>query len=572
MNYDGLYAFAKQLESVTMDEIRFLKFEDWQKEISRSRLTDLWITVYDFHEEDQSQYATFCCVIPNKPEFLEKVVKAFNWDIEVGYGHPRFWQEGVSGQIHYERFGGIPSEVPIEPLVIYRSFHGRWGGYLELSEEFRLYHNLYYDNRKNEFIFLNESGEEDVVAQVRQIGEGFQVHIKTKYLRDFLAAKSMVLVRFHDHRRFLAKELTDVLGKDLVIIQRNEPNFCFRIALSPKCDSLLGNRGASSRFLGKDILAPLSEPLHHSYMSLKGKEEKKYVDFIIRIDEYGNPIEYACNPDVLSNSFGANPGAPNYITPVFFRREVLKQYYDKPSKYSVEDNYIRCGYLWGMRYGQNPVGLVHAWLGDLGRDLPYNEQLHWRRYNVPPEGGLGKATVKRELLAEFADPDEITHIFKYEFKKFSDFWKFKFGWNLFLPLRKDDEHFMKSLHVPTSEDALEFDQQIQAFAKILPDSINVSELEKLVENPPSGPINLLQEVLVSRFKVDKIRAKEILQPLWDIQSLRSSSVAHRKGTEYDRIAERLGLNKESSIQFFKKLLEDTVGTLKQLQKAAEGME
>lgn len=64
---------------------------------------------------------------------------------------------------------------------------------MEISEEFRLYHNLYYDSRKSEFIFLSESGEEDTAAKIEKTGNNLRVQIKTKYLRDFLAAKSMVL-------------------------------------------------------------------------------------------------------------------------------------------------------------------------------------------------------------------------------------------------------------------------------------------------------------------------------------------------------------------------------------------
>lgn len=556
---------------VTMDEIQFLKFEDWQKEISRNRLTDAWITLFDLHNEDNGDYATFCGCTPNEQALIQEVLGHFDWDITIGSGHPDFWQEGFDGLIHYERFGGTSNRISFEPLIIYRSFHGRWEEYVELSEEFRLYHNLYHDPRKNEFVFLAKSGEEDVVVKIEKTKGNFRVQVKVKYLRDFLAAKSMVLVRFHDHNRFSKKDLTNVLGTAPINVKRIESNCCFDIIINPKPDLLFNDRKCFSRFLGKDILPPFQEPIHEDYKFLKDKEEEKYGDFITGVDEAGNPIEHTCNPDELSNFFGANPKAPNYLTPVFFKREVLRKYYDQPSKYNVEDNYLRCGYLWGMRYGQNPSGLVHAWLGDLGRDLPYNEQLHWRQFNVPPEGGLGKATIRRELLAEFADPDEITHIFKYEFGKFSQYWRSKFGWDLFLPLRVDDIHSIKSLHVPTSEDPFEFDQQIQALAKVLPDSINVSELKKLIGISVTGSIKILEKTLISYFSVEKTQANEILQPLRFIQSLRSSGVAHRKGDKYEEIAQSLGLSEESYINFFRRLLENVVSVLKKLQEVADGV-
>lgn len=555
-----------------MNEIQFLKFEDWQKELAKNRLKDLWITVFEHHKETNEDYNTFCGLVANEKSFIQKILENFTWEVQIGFGHPTFWWEGFNGAIHYDRFGNF-SEILFEPLVIYRSFYGRWENYVELSEEFRLYHNLYHNNRRNEFIFLSKSGEEDTVVKIEKTGANLKVEIKVRYLRDFLAAKSMVLVRFHDHRRFSQNDLTRKLGKEIIEIKKIEENFCFDVTINPKPDFLLSNKKCYSTFLGKDILPPLGEPIHEDYKILMGKEEKKYVDFIINIDNEGNPIQYTCNPSKLSYFFGANSGCPNYLTPVFFKREVLKKYYDQPSKYSVGDDYIRCGGLWIIRYGQNSLGLVHAWLGDLGRDLPYNEQLHWKQFNVLPEGGIGKATFQRELMAKFADPDEITHIFKYRFDKFSQFWQSKFGWNLFLPLKDEDFHFFKSLHVPTSEDVLEFEQQIQALAKILPDSINVSELKKLIKTSEKiqGSINLLVKVLVSYFKIEEIEAEKLIRPLREIQSLRSSGVAHRKGKEYEKIVKRLGLNEESYIDFFRRILEDVVVMFEELQKLVDSV-
>jgi len=57
-----------------MGEIQFLKFEDWQKELSRDRLSDSWITVFEFREEEKGDYSTFCGLVPNKKDFIQKVL------------------------------------------------------------------------------------------------------------------------------------------------------------------------------------------------------------------------------------------------------------------------------------------------------------------------------------------------------------------------------------------------------------------------------------------------------------------------------------------------------------------
>ncbi|MBW1936244.1 MAG: hypothetical protein JRI84_11940 [Deltaproteobacteria bacterium] len=178
-----------------------------------------------------------------------------------------------------------------------------------------------------------------------------------------------------------------------------------------------------------------------------------------------------------------------------------------------------------------------------------------------PDGGLGEATIKRELFARLADPDEITHIFKYKFNRFSDLWRSKFGWDLFLPLREDDTHSMKSLHVPTSEEPLEFNQQILALAKILPDSINVSKIKgitglgddevkklfDLSEDNVIGSMYWLKTIPISYFNVYKTIVKDMLQPLKSIQSLRPSGSAYRKGSTYDKTVKRYGLIEKSYI-------------------------
>ena len=78
---------------------------------------------------------------------------------------------------------------------------------------------------------------------------------------------------------------------------------------------------------------------------------------------------------------------PIIWTPVHFRRQVLDKYYQQPGKYAVDDSLLRCGRLWVMAIDNQHDDKVCAWLGDLGRDLPYQERLHWRAHNIPPLGG-----------------------------------------------------------------------------------------------------------------------------------------------------------------------------------------
>jgi len=75
---------------------------------------------------------------------------------------------------------------------------------------------------------------------------------------------------------------------------------------------------------------------------------------------------------------------------------------------------------------------VCAWLGDLGRDLPYGEQLHWRAYNIAPEGSVSEIYYRRQIIAEFADSDRPEHLFKERYDDLRKACDECLGWQLLI--------------------------------------------------------------------------------------------------------------------------------------------
>ena len=273
--------------------------------------------------------------------------------------------------IEYLRFGRTNG---IEPLVIDRNFSGLRKGYMEVCEEFRLFHNLYHDRQKNEYIKFADAGEEDTVIVV----EPNCILIRLRELRQFLAIKEMYLsIQFGRVERS-THSLKDLGLKESGSSHREGLIF-WRLVYGG------GNR-AFSRLVGKRLVEPLPES-ENGFREFAGESEQRYVEFVIGIDERGGEFTYSCNPDSLANFFGANPEAPNYLTPVHFRRQVLDQYYQKPGKYTVGDSSLRCGDLWVLDIDNHPGDKVSVWLGQIGDNLPYREQLHWRTHNVVPGRG-----------------------------------------------------------------------------------------------------------------------------------------------------------------------------------------
>jgi len=307
----------------------------------------------------------------------------------------------------------------------------------------------------------------------------------------------------------------------------------------------IGEYCAFSRLLGKRLV----EPLPKSKSGLWGFEEKvdkKYVEFIIGLDENGDEETYTSNPGALANFFGANPEVPNYLTPVHFRKQVLDKYFQQPSKYSVEDSMLWCGSLWSMQIDNHHEDKVCAWLGDLGRDLPFQEQLHWRSFNIHPQGSVSETYFRRQILAQFADSERPEHLFVKRYAQLQRDCREHLGWQILLPLDAGDAYFIKSVRIPASDEQRDFDELVLGLTKLLIDSLNEKELNKLVPEADwpklKGSISRLEVALQASNEEGYESQIAFLRKL---QNLRSSSSAHRKGSNYRKIANDFRVDDQS---------------------------
>jgi hypothetical protein len=72
---------------------------------------------------------------------------------------------------------------------------------------------------------------------------------------------------------------------------------------------------------------------------------------------------------------------------------------------------------------------VVVYLGDLGRDLDYEEQIYWKHFNVTPGDRRPSGTnFQRAFLAEFSDPSAPDLLFKQDYTQLDETWTKKFGW------------------------------------------------------------------------------------------------------------------------------------------------
>jgi len=526
--------------------VRDITLADFIKKIEGDLGKTEWITVFEFLdpslELDIDRGAYYSAIISN--DKVQDALKRHDWDLRIDGGRPGFitHYEGDKEITEYYRF----SDNGIEPLVYWRSFTGKNKTYLEISEEFRLYFNLFefLDGEQKKYIFTNEDGDDDDVVII----EKNKAIIKLKYIKEFLSAKKAHLAIYFEAMRFLDKTIEE-LKQDAIDNEKNGDNFCYSLCVR---NLELHDTKSQGWLLGKKLIPGLKK-FKLTFWGLK--EDEKFEEFIIGVDEDGREVLGSCNTDYQQK--------PGFLTPIFFKREVLKKYYDNSDIYSVEDGYVKREGFWGLRALLNHDDHVAVWLGDL-KYLPYKEQNHWRAFNLTPGSRkISHADYARNIKGEFADPEHPELYFKYKFKGFQKSWHEKFGWHLFKPLTQDDEHHIKSLHVPTTEQQKEFDDQIASITKILIDSLNEKELEKglsITKENPHG-LDKLEAFLIAK----NIKVPQMIEFLRNLQLLRSTSVAHRKGSNYNKIKPFFDLDKKGKTEVFDDIIVKCVWMLNTLE-------
>ena len=161
------------------------------------RLTEM-ITVY-LTDKKTDLYAHYilCALVPSSQ--IEKVLSRSdrNWEHCKGIPTGVVYGTGNEGHCKYLRYG---TDTGTEPLIIERNFYNRRPDYREISEEFRHFHNLYHNKKKDisEYIKIEDDGNEYPVA----IAEPHQIQIRLKESLQFAAIKEMHLAIYFDYREF----------------------------------------------------------------------------------------------------------------------------------------------------------------------------------------------------------------------------------------------------------------------------------------------------------------------------------------------------------------------------------
>lgn len=500
---------------------------------------ELWVQVSGSKDINGASAAFWAALMP--VENIDEAYRDYSWNSYIGTQCPGFIEYG--DKITYEA-NPLNFDSCLN-IVQYREFYEIKPNYVEISEEFRLLNNLYHDINTNIFYEIEENGE---CTEVAKIINNDCAYIKLKSLMKFAAAKQMALLLFFDIRVKISGSLQKNGLKEFSTTV-NEDGLFFGLWGG---EQRLLETYSYSILMGKRILLP--KPVEEcGYEPYSRNEENEYPEYIIGIDEYGEPRSYTSNPAKLSNYFGANPGAPHYLTPVFFKKEVLQRYLSRPNIFSVEAGYLRCQSLWGIEIDNEHKDMVSVYLGDLGRDLPVQEHSHWKQYNIATDARLSTNAVKRDFLCAFTQPEISDLKFKSNFKQFVNTWREQYQWDLFLPLSQNDEYNFKTLHLPITDGQEEFDHLVLSLVKTMIDSLNEKEIVKQFKNPTDlkGGISKLEYWLSELNFPDYQQQIKFLR---NLQELRSTGTGHRKGKGHEKAAGVFGLNTDNYVDVFDRIL------------------
>jgi len=496
---------------------------------------DGWLKIYGSDTIDYKDSAgIFCYLISEDKRQIEG--EQYSWSIRKGSeGRP-----SVYGDNTYKAF----DEEGIEPFLFYKHFSFNEGDdhYIDISEEFVLYFKLYErgkDKQNRIFYYVDDYGELDEVIVVKPE----QIRVRIKYLKEYITIRDMYFVVCFDYMR-----LTSDIPKDWQVTFKDELIKNDYSTYSHLIRNISGE--FQSWIMGKVFIGPNSVKTTHF------DPKYEYESFITGYDEEGNLLYENCNAERID------------FKTTFFKKEVLDKYYNNPSKYQVDGFSVNSKFF-TLKCDNNIPDYVPVFLSDL-KILSHTEQLHWKQYNIPPKAGMGISSTYYRTMIEgnwAEQPDTIDLFFKEKYKEFNKKWEQKFGWKLYKPLAKQDEHSFTALHCISSNNIKAFCEQTLTVVKLTIDRLNERELIKDIEVPErTKGIGKFEKFMEHH----GFHVSDMFIFLRHLQNLRSGLIAHsfsETNKDCKKAMEYFGLSDSNYKKVFEDILVKSIFTLNTLEKS-----
>ena len=324
-----------------------------------------------------------------------------------GGGNDSVWIE----RDQYDR--GAKTLRRARPLVYSRNFEGLKepdSAYFEVLQEYSHLAGIHRRPERRAYCRFDERGDwQDVVSFTSK--ERPQrinlVSFRRDQLEQYLATSASVLVRTFDFMLLRYSEFTGWPKGPETIVDGSDELF-YRQKVDP---------GKAAYTRGVQIIRP-SRPKAEILASITNswgwRDDGQYCEFIAWDWRNRRIASISSDPSATTSYYESRENSlPFEVSPAFFRPEVLSKYKSDRDKYTIDEEYrsISCRGGWYLKtYDINEAGQVHTYLCYL-RDLPYEEQLYWKSFNVEPKTSISERALLNDYRGEPYDViDPLTRV------------------------------------------------------------------------------------------------------------------------------------------------------------------
>lgn len=493
-----------------------------------------WLTVEQLTTTDQTRDGRGCILVA--PDRAAATLQHTHWAGR-DLGDVEIWSDGT----FEPGLTKVEDEVELEFFVQVRQPTGAALPVIEIAYPFLWYWDAYPAN--NGWEYLNHAGRACELIRYERTSDSWKVEIRALEFRQYLAAcgKSAVMQvefsRYADESGF--ERVDDTF--------RNEWAHMHFAVLS---DRLL-RRPAFSCVMGQYILTGQRGPRVPRFE--ERNQDSEYPSFVYKIDpDTHAPLKHTCDPAKLGTYFDRNGDRLHYLTPVYFKREVLQPYAAEPTRYRITATHLACFNLWGIDIGFNSVGLVEVYLGDLGRSLPSDEWGHWLTHNVPPDGNMEEGRFRRDFLNQWANSKDIPGDLRRAREKASEVSEKLLGKPIWRPLTGHQGAEFESMVGPLNEDPASLGKSLLILPIAMVDGIDPAPLKTYLggANKDEKSLSLLQRFTEQLGDEDNCTA--VLRKLWDFRS--QGGVAHLAGSQAPRARADLGITDMTNLEAFESVV------------------
>jgi hypothetical protein len=446
-------------------------------------------------------------------------------------------------------------------LIFGRTFEG-WSGpdrtYFEVNQEYTHLSGIHWRPERSAYCRFDDNGDFADLVSITPRSKRDDVSLVTfawPELEEYLSIAGYSLVRMYDFTLLRYGQFGG-WGDGAENIVKVSGEFFYRQKVS----------GKAAYTRGVQLIRPrdartISDNLSERWMGRSSQRE--YVAFIAQDWRHRKVTEISTDPAATTNYFqaGAND-LPFELSPAFFRPEVLSKYKADREKYQIDEREVQCRASWTLRaYDVNEAGQVFAYICYL-RNLPHNEQLHWKQFNEAPKVGISERAFVNDFKGEFVT---FQHPRTETFSILESWQARKIEW---WTLR--DENLLNLANPPISSSKDEWAEAIMDLSKLVVEGFEIgflrTKLRKLggVYSADERSIALLEKIVEARNPDD---GPVTLEGLRTVQYIRTKVKGHSGSSEAKTIAQDALTKHETYGKHFKYLCKLVVDDLQRIESA-----